>query len=193
MASKRSPVSRLLDNAGRRVRTLKHKFLDAVAKGDTLRQRMIEDQIENIEKFRKEIRNQNKKGKATTDYLYEKEMELKESAKLTTKDKEIEKNAVDRAANIESAGYGSIMRDPKYASLFQRLENLNEKYVGVYAELADREEAQRAMDEISLIRTQESDSLTDEDREMLKALYDNLERQLQEKGDWKSKKGVFEY
>lgn len=193
MASKRSPVSRLLDNAGRRVRTLKKKFLDAVAKGDTLKQRMIEDQIENLEDFRKEIRRQNKKGKATTDYLYEKELELKESAKLTTKDKEIEKNAVDRAANIESAGYGSIMRDPKYASLFQRLENLNEKYVGVYAELADREEAQRAMDEISLIRTQESDSLTDEDREMLKALYDNLEKQLQEKGDWKSKKGVFEY
>lgn len=193
MASKRSPVSRLLDNAGRRVRTLKKKFLDAVAKGDTLKQRMIKDQIENLEDFRKEIRKQNKKGKATTDYLYEKELELKESAKLTTKDKEIEKNAVARAANIESAGYGSIMRDPKYASLFQRLENLNEKYVGVYAELADREEAQRAMDEISLIRTQESDSLTDEDREMLKALYDNLEKQLQEKGDWKSKKGVFEY
>lgn len=129
----RSQYARLNDNIGRRIRHLKEKLNNTDS--PTMR-KGIQQQINNLKEFRSDLQQAKREGKADSGYLYEKEIEMKNSGNLSTRDKDIkERISKSEMDNMDEYEENNEYITQELRELIDDYKTLVGKYVGVSSNL----------------------------------------------------------
>lgn len=166
----RSQYARLNDNIGRRIRHLNEKLNNT---DNPLMQRGIQDQINNLKEFRSDLQQAKREGKADTGYLYEKEIEMKNSGNLSTRDKDIKERITKSAMDdIDETDYSSEYITQELRDLIDEYKSMVGKYVGISSEL--QQKAIMLADKASDFKTRYSSILDNETQELVMRMITNI-------------------
>ena len=166
----RSQYARLNDNIGRRIRHLNEKLNHT---DNPLMQRGIQDQINNLKEFRSDLQQAKREGKADTGYLYEKEIEMKNSGNLSTRDKDIKERITKSAMDdIDETDYSSEYITQELRDLIDEYKSMVGKYVGISSEL--QQQAIMLADKASDFKTRYSSILDNETQELVMRMITNI-------------------
>lgn len=129
----RSQYARLNDNIGRRIRHLNEKLNNT---DSPTMQKGIQQQINNLKEFRSDLQQAKREGKADSGYLYEKEIEMKNSGNLSTRDKDIkERISKSEMDNMDEYEENNEYITQELRELIDDYKTLVGKYVGVSSNL----------------------------------------------------------
>lgn len=166
----RSQYARLNDNIGRRIRHLNEKLNNT---DNPLMQKGIQDQINNLKEFRSDLQQAKREGKADTGYLYEKEIEMKNSGNLSTRDKDIKERITKSAMDdIDETDYSSEYITQELRDLIDEYKSMVGKYVGISSEL--QQQAIMLADKASDFKTRYSSILDNETQELVMRMITNI-------------------
>lgn len=166
----RSAYSRLNDNIGRRIRHLESKLS---RENDKMMQWGYKENIQNLKNLRTEVQQAHKAGKDTVDFLYEKEIDMKSSGNLSTRDTDIrerkEKQMTDdeRLERLWQKDGNSQMQE-----LMDQYKKLEKKYVGVSGE--EHDNAIMLADQLTDLRTRFGKFYTEDDAHRIDMMINNL-------------------
>lgn len=129
----RSQYARLNDNIGRRIRHLNEKLNNT---DSPTMQKGIQQQINNLKEFRSDLQQAKREGKADSGYLYEKEIEMKSSGNLSTRDKDIkERISKSEMDNMDEYEENNEYITQELRELIDDYKTMVGKYVGVSSNL----------------------------------------------------------
>lgn len=129
----RSQYARLNDNIGRRIRHLNEKLNNT---DSPTMQKGIQQQINNLKEFRSDLQQAKREGKADSGYLYEKEIEMKNSGNLSTRDKDIkERISKSEMDNMDEYEESNEYITQELRELIDDYKTMVGKYVGVSSNL----------------------------------------------------------
>lgn len=166
----RSQYARLNDNIGRRIRHLNVKLNNT---DNPLMRRGIQDQINNLKEFRSDLQQAKREGKADSGYLYEKEIEMKNSGNLSTRDKDIKERITKSAMDdIDETDYSSEYITQELRDLIDEYKSMVGKYVGISSEL--QQQAIMLADKASDFKTRYSSILDNETQELVMRMITNI-------------------